>query len=213
NFDQAFESIKSITDKIDQNWNTNIINLMEKDSISILQDVYYKAQIQLNNKQYADFLIQVFCFQENVLGYLVKKMLLKPKDVNKNWELLKNDGIIEKEIKYYDNGQLWTYLKDYKYYNRPLIIDFNRYLTRPILRAIAEYNPKYQELLSSIDELERYCTQRNDYIHNLAGVPEIPQKESDHIMKNLRDILSKINPDFSRENPFHNINGEIIKHL
>ncbi len=213
NFDQAFEAIRLITDKIDPNWNSNIIKLRQKDSISILQDVYYKAQIQLNNKQYADFLIQVFCFQENVLRHLVKTMLLKPKDINKSWHELQKERIIKKEIELYDDKKLLSYLNNYKYNGRPLIIDFERYFTRPIFTAIIEYNPEYKELVSSIDELETYCTQRNDYIHNLTGVPEIPQTESDHIMKNLREILSKINPNFSRENPFHSINEQILKHL
>lgn len=211
NFDEAFKSINNLPEKYQSNWLTEINKLRQKQPTAILHEIYYKGEIKLNQEQYADFLILVFSFQENLLRYLVKKMLLSSSQVNKNWKDLEKNKIITNAVKNFDNSKLLNYLKNYRLDNgNNLKIDFDKYLNRTILKATIEYKKSEFSILSYINYLETYCDKRNDYIHNLEGVSEI--SEASIILENLQKILQEIT-QFSKTNPFKLLNEQIVTQL
>ncbi|MEA5537020.1 hypothetical protein [Crocosphaera sp. XPORK-15E] len=214
NFDKAFSSLQKVGNLAPDSWKKEIAQLRQKNSTALLKEVYYKAKINLDNQKYADFLILVFCFQENLLRYLVKKMILPAHQVDKNWNQLEKEKTITTSIQKFDNGKLKTHLENYRLANGEKIrIDFERFLNRIILKAILDYQPeKNSLLLSLIESLETYCQTRNDYIHNLEGVPEITKEESDRIMNDMKTILTEIT-NFLSVNPFDTLNVQILNNL
>ncbi|EAZ88032.1 hypothetical protein [Crocosphaera chwakensis] len=214
NFDQAFSSLKKIDNLALDSWEKDIIKLRQRNSSALLKEVYYKAEINLRNQKYADFLILVFCFQENLLRYLVKKMILPPHQVDKNWNKLEKDKTISKTIQKFDEGKLKNHLENYRLVNGEKIkLDFERFLNRIVLKAILDYQQeKHKFLLPLIESLEKYCQTRNDYIHNLEGVPKLSPSESEPIMNNIKDILQEITT-ISPTNPFDILNDQILKNI
>jgi hypothetical protein len=213
NFDHAFRAISKIKEQIDNCWEQQINRLRQKQTTAILQELYYKVMVELKNKQHANFLILLSCFQEKLLRYLVKQMLLSTNEINKNWNDLEKQQILSRKIKSFDGGGLIKYLEEYRLpRGERLKLDFDRFLNRKILQAIIEYKSEYSFLLAPIRELESYCEQRNDYIHNLEGVDEINEDESQKILKNMRKILHNIS-QFSPENPFNLLNEQLLNQL
>ncbi len=213
NFDEAFTAINNLPSTDQGNWLKQINQLRQKQTTAILSEVYYKAEIKLNQKQYADFLILLFTFQENLLRYLVKKMLLTPDKINKNWKTLEDSKIISDVVEKHDDGKLWCHLQRYKLSKgEPLRVDFKS-SNRKVLRAIIEYDTyNFSKIIPAIDYLESYCKKRNDYIHNIEGVSAILDEEQKAIKKHLQQILQQIT-NFSKINPFDSLNEQIINQL
>lgn len=206
NFDEAFAAINYLASNYQGKWLRDINQLRQKKATTILSEVYYKAEVKLEQKQYADFLILLFTFQENLLRYLVKKTLFPPNQINKNWKSLG----IEEAVKKHDNGKLWTYLQDYRLPNGGSLRLDLKSVNRIMLRAIIDYDSS--PILRAIDYLESYCNKRNDYIHNLEGVSAISDDEQKEIKKQLQQILESIT-NFSTINPFNSLNEAILNQL
>lgn len=207
NFDKAFEKVQNFQDKLLENLWSEIAQLRSKKSEILLEEIYYKASIELKNQQYSDFLILLFAFQENLLRFLIKQQLLAKKFWDKSGTEIENK--IQEAVRNYDGGELLTYLKNYRLRNgNNLRLDGS--LNRVVMQAILEYDSNHVNLLNFIEKMDGYCQQRNDVVHDLKGVSEI--KNSQEIIANMQAILREIT-NFSKANPFDVLNTEIISHL
>ena len=182
----------------------NIDRLNNEDIVELLQEVYYKSVVKVKTKQYVDFLVLLFSFQENLLRFLVKQKLLNSNFSKLNWK--KDEYKIRDEIQ---KEKFNKYLEAYRYKGGKLRLGGE--LNRIILIAILYYFPELQDLVKIIEDIENYCDLRNDLVHELNGVSSI-ENEGD-ILKTMRQILELIKPNFEAINPFNTLNEYIVNQL
>jgi hypothetical protein len=115
------------------------------------------------------------------------------------------EDTLKQAIKNYDSGQLKQYLDNYSL-PRGDKLKSDGSLNRPIMKAILEYDAAFSKLLPSINTLDGYCSQRNNYVHDLRGVAQV--NNPSEITKNLRKILHHIDP-LPKLNPFDLLNETI----
>lgn len=207
-FQSAREVIQPYQQEISQELVKNINNLYNKNILELLQEVYYKGIIKIQTKQYADFLVLLFSFQENMLKFLVKQQLLKDDSQQLNWKVAK-----EKINYQLQQGELNEYLKNYSYDGRSLNLngDINRIIMLAILDYFSQSDDKLNDIISLIKQLENYCKVRNDLVHDLKGVSEL--KNEAEIITTMKEILFLVKSDFQTVNPFNLLNEQIVKQL
>jgi hypothetical protein len=201
NFNQAYSQVAHYGEEEIKQLANDIISLRQNNVCALLKEVYFKASLKLEQKQYSDFLIWLFAFQENLLQYLMRRKFLdKSKWENSKWKSVESE-IIGK-MKVFDQGNLFKTLQNN-------YVNFN-YLNRPMMMVIINYDQDFSNLLDKIKFIDKYASERNNHIHQLQGVEEI--KESEKLLKSMLNILKFITivPD---KNPFDVLNQIIYEHI
>lgn len=186
---------------------TKEINLLEtKDQKQILIELYYHILVNLKTKEYSQFLILVFGFQEFILKYLIRKFIT-PDLLNKSWNLTIKNQVIKASNQ---NSKIRNYFQ-----KTSLKLD---YMSRPVMLHIIQY-PDYfcpVSLIENLQYLESYCDRRNELVHQFEGVSEsdITPQELDEIVKKIQFILTDIFGDFfNKENSFTILNQKIMAQI
>lgn len=202
NFDQAFNAIQSLTTYINRQFINEIGQLRQKNQLAFLKEVYFKSVIELKNKQYADFLTDVFKFQEGFLKYLLQTKLANhsikwPKTYNETewfWQ----------QIQQIDGGKLCQYFEKTNSRGLP----FKGFPSRYNMIDMLEYYQESPSLMLPLKELNGFCEDRNQSMHNFAGVSEQAVEDAGIILKNMRQILQQ-KVELQTENPFNVLNQTI----
>lgn len=182
-FDRAFNSIQPFATYIEPEFLSEIKTLRGKNQIFLFKEVYFKAITKLKNQQYADFLVDVFRFQEGFLRFLVKTKL----GFDLPEKLAKTQDFWNK-IKQVDAGKLYKFLGNYTLPNGGNFENFKGFPNRLMLMAILEcYPQEFARLLEPLQKLNDYCEQRNRCVHSFEGVSEL--QNGGKIVKILREIL------------------------
>ncbi|WP_243397369.1 hypothetical protein [Crocosphaera subtropica] len=207
-FQSAREVIQPYQEEISQELIKNINDLYNENILELLQEVYYKGIIKIKNKQYADFLVLLFSFQENILKFLVKQQILKDTSQPLHWKVAK-----EKINYQLQKGELNEYLKNYSYDGRSLKLngDINRIVMLAILDYFSQLDNHLSQITLLLKQLENYCQIRNELVHDIKRVSEL-ENESE-IIKTMREILILTKPNFQTVNPFNLLNEQIVKQL
>ncbi len=205
-FNRAFTAIKPFASLVEPEFISEISSLRQKNRIALFKEVYFKAVIKLKNQQYADFLVDVFRFQEGFLRFLVETKLgfnlpEKFTETQQFWH----------QLKAFDGGNLQHYLNNYKLKNGQALRFLEGFPSRFVLIAILEcYEPEFDSLLKPLEELNEYCEQRNRCVHSFEGVSEL--EDGGKILKILRDILRQ-KTVVPNNNFFNVINSKICNLL
>lgn len=202
-FNRAFKAIQPFASLVEPEFISEISSLRQKNRIALFKEVYFKAIIKLKNQQYADFLVDVFRFQEGFLRFLVETKLgfdlpEKTTETQHFWH----------QLKAFDDGNLEHFLNNYKLQNGQKLRFSEGFPSRFVLIAILEcYEQEFDSLLKPIEQLNEYCEQRNRCVHSFEGVSEL--EDGGKIIKILRNILrlKTVVPD---KNPFNVINSTIF---
>ena len=199
-FNRAFKAIQPVANDVDRQLITQISQLRQKNQLALFKEVYFKAETKLKNQQYADFLIDVFRFQEGFLKYLVETKLGSqgvrlPKKSNQTknfWE----------QVEKLEDGKLYEYIKRMNSDGAHPKGFPNRYNMAGILK----YYQESPELLRDLEELNDYCDARNRIVHNFEGISEL--EDAAKILKTMRQILQQ-QVQVPKENPFNVLNQTI----
>lgn len=205
-FNRAFNAIQPFANLVEPEFISEISSLRQKNRIALFKEVYFQALTKLENQQYADFLVDVFRFQEGFLGFLVETKLgfslpEKSTEIQEFWD----------QLKAFDGGNLQHFLNNYTLNNGQILRFSQGFPTRFVLIAILEcYKPEFDSLLTPIEKLNEYCEQRNRCVHRFEGVSEL--EDGWKLLNILRDILRQKTavPD---NNSFNLINSKICNLL
>ena len=199
-FNRAFDAINPVANYVDRQLITQISQLRQNNQLALLKEVYFKADIKLENKQYADFLIDVFRFQEGFLKYLLQTKLPDKIKWPKKYHETKN---LWQQLKQIDDGKLRQYLEGNKSQGFPVKGFPSRYHMIDML----EYYKESRPLMTHLKELNEHCDARNQSVHNFEGISEL--KDKDKILKTMRQILQQ-QVQVPKENPFDVLNQTIF---
>ena len=203
-FDRAYNSIFPWKEQLDGQFFQQISALRQKQPEALLKEVYFKALCKLKNHEYSDFLIQVFSFQENVLKFLLKGKFCSRDSQKKPWKEIESD--ICQEIRVFDKGKLYNFLNNYRSDSKWQKWVNQDWLNRPVMLATIEYFPEFNPCVKPLYYLNDFCQQRNDSVHQLEGVSDLPNQGE--LLVNLRLILKAIT-SLSDTNPFDFLNHRI----
>ncbi len=202
NFNQAYSQVNKYPDRVMKNLGNELGSLRQKKIIALLQEVYFKASIKLKQKEYADFIIWLIAFQENLLKYLLIQQFTseitcfnqRMKDIERR--------IIE-EVKIYEGGKIYTRITE-KY-------SHISYLNIPIMMRLILYTQKYdKDFLKRIKLIDKYVKDRHFYIHEITGIKDIDNPEElERAMFKILQRLTKM----SENNPFDILNKIILVNL
>lgn len=201
-FDRAFNAIQPFTNLVAPEFISEISSLRQKNSIALFKEVYFKSIIKLENQLYADFLVDVFRFQEGFLRFLVATKL----GFNLPEKITETQGFWNK-IERFDGGIIYKLLNQYRLNNGEQLKFGQGFPSRILLMAILEcYPQEFERLLEPLRQLNDYCEQRNRCVHSFEGVSDL--QDGDKIVKILRDILRQKTaiPD---NNSFNVLNSKI----
>lgn len=202
-FDRAFNSLQPWKDSLEPQWIAELSALRQKNKVALLREVYFKALIKLKTNQYADFLVDVFRFQEGFLRFVVQERLQKI-DLPTTYPETRN---FWEDVKQLEGGKLYQYLEKYRLKNGEKLT-LSGFMNRIIMIAILEDSPKFSFLCSQIEALNEYCQQRNKCIHDFEGVSQIEVEDQETIKKNMREILQAVT-NLPTKNPFNLLNEKI----
>ncbi|MEG3845257.1 hypothetical protein, partial [Microcoleus sp. herbarium14] len=164
-FDRAFNAIQPFGSFVEPEFISEISSLRQKNRISLFKEAYFKAITELENQQYADFLVDIFRFQEGFMRFLVKtKLGLALTETTDETQLFWD------KIRLFDRGNLEKYLNEYKVKGKKLTFG-QGFPSRTVMMAILEcYEQEFANLLKPLKELDKYCNQRNRIMHTFEGV-------------------------------------------
>jgi CRISPR-associated protein (Cas_Csm6) len=202
-FDRAASSLDAVKEIVDRRWIQEIALLRQKDARARLQEAYFNAQIRLNNRKYADFLIDVFGLQESLLKYLVQQYFeLKVSGDRSHlaeWE----------QIKQVDQGKLYQHLLSYKL-PRGGPLRLGESINRYVMIAILDYSPHLTQVMPLINYLNDYCDLRNRSVHEFAGVSGIQDEAK--LLSTLKSLMKRV-AGLPEMNPFDLLNQQIFECL
>ncbi len=201
-FDGAFKAIQPFASYIEPEFISEINTLRDKNQISLFKEVYFKAVTKLKNKQYADFLVDVFRFQEGFLRFLVKNKLgfYWPEKFAETYDFWN-------KVEQIDDRKLYKFMKNYTMPNGRKFKNLEGFPSRPVQIAILQYyQPEFDNLLEPLQKLNDYCEQRNRCVHSFEGVSELP--DGGKIIKILRAVLQQ-KTEVIDNNPFNVLNQKI----
>jgi len=213
NFKDASEYIRDFRSFFEERLTKEINRLASKNQESILIELYYHILAHLKTKEYSQFLILVFGFQEFVLKFLVRKFI-SPDLLNKSWNQNLKQSVIN-ACNNYEHGELRKYVQKYRQYNQTLQIDK---MSRIVMLRIIQY-PSFscpKSLIDNLLHLESYCDKRNELVHQFEGVSEsdITETELNDMVNKIQSILSDLFPDsFIKESCFAVLNKKIMAKL
>ena len=200
-FKKAREKINKFREIIGSRLSIEIDHLASYDQKYFIVELYFHALIKLENKEYCNFLVLVFAFQESVLRFQVRKRLC-PNLLNIPWK--KAEQKVEEAIQTYQEGQLYAYLQECRSPNarRSQLNNINR----PVMLAILEYLKEQPSLLEILKKLNSYCDKRNDFVHQFQGVSFLEDEEV--LVKYLHKIVRQIT-SVPTENSFALLNQKL----
>jgi len=196
-FDRAYSCLNPYATTIDARCLQDLAALRQNDRPAILREAYFNALIKLKNQKYAEFLIMLSGLQENVLRFLINHRLNLPlsskyADAAQSWH----------QIRQVDQGKLYQHLQAYKLpKGGSLRLDSS--ISRYVQIAILEYYPQFAQIIPPIHELNDYCDQRNEAVHQFVGISEI--KDEEKVLANLRKIIKQVAGNIDT-NPFDRLN-------
>jgi hypothetical protein len=200
-FERAALAIKSYRNAIAPELVKDIDLLRQANQEMLLKDVYFVAEIMLKNLNYCDFLIAVAQFQENSLRLLLSNVgLAVPK--RGGWDAFWT------KLRGVDEGNLYRYLTEQQAHNKNL--RNQREVNNPTMIEILRYFNDPEVPIEAIEKLKNYCTKRNDYIHRLEGVSEIPEAQA--VLANTKTILRQLTK-LPEGNSFDRLNREILAQI
>lgn len=173
-----------------------IKELENKKTPALIKEMYLQAKVRLKIKEYCNFLVLVFAFEESVLRYLMIEVFLGH-SCDEPWKKAK--GKVHDALKAYKGGKLYHQFKVTK-----------PDLDCPTMLKILKTFPKYNNLVQPLVKLESYRRQRNDYIHQFEGVSQIENEQE--VKNSMETILQELNI-LSQENTFSLLNQEINARL
>ncbi|MBE9221758.1 hypothetical protein IQ215_03525 [Cyanobacterium stanieri LEGE 03274] len=203
NFNQAYSLVNKHDDKVMKNLANELGALRQKNLLTLIKEVYFKASVKLKQKEYADFLVWLVAFHENLLKYLLMKQFGDESQwASKRWPDIQKDII--NNIRDFDHGRLQEQIEQ-EYPNL-------RFLNIPVMMKIIQYNNyNKQELIERINLLDRYVRDRNLFIHEITAINDIKKPEDlDREMFKILQQLTKKMPDI---NPFDYLNKIILRNL
>ncbi len=203
-FDKAYNALRQFANDVDSQFLSEIGNLRQKNPWALLKELYFKILINQKNQNFAEFLVDVFRFQEALLKFLLESKLRfefpeKPQKLYQWWSQLKT----------FDGGSAYKAVENYRFPNGAQL-STSGFPNRYTMMAILENYPEFAQLLNLVYELNQYCDDRNRIVHRLEGVSDLP--EAKKIIKNLADILKQKN-SFSANNSFDSLNEVILSRL
>lgn len=203
-FEASFNEIKNYSKFCDNYFYEQSKKLAARQHQKIIKEIYFQAKIKAENKEYSELLVKIFVFQESVLLYMLKQKLLPSQGIH----LVMNENLVNKLdgiVKSFEDGKLQQHLDNYRLHNgRKLVLTIS--YNRTVMTAIIEYfYDKNHEICRLLRNLDDYCQQRNDYIHQLKGISNL---EADKILLDMKQILNLLNTAI-KPNPFDTINQKI----
>ena len=200
-FEKARQEIKDFRNIIDSRLSEEIDYLEHRDQKYFIIELYFHAFTKLKNKEYSNFLIILFAFQESVLRFQVRKRLC-PELLNYSWK--KVEEKVEQAIQKYREGNLYKYLQNYQLHNGQALKPNN--LNRVVLLVLLEYFDERSSLLEPINRLNKYCDLRSDYVYQFEGVSSLEDKEP--LVKDIYKIVRQIT-QVPEQNSFDILNQQI----
>ncbi len=200
-FQKARQAIHQFRTIINPRLSEEIDRLASHDQKYFIVELYFQALTKLENREYSNFLVLLFAFQESVLRFQVRKRLC-PELLNSPWKDVEER--VEKAIQQYQEGQLYSYLQNYRLSNgRSLQLN---HPSRPVLLAILEYVSEQSSLLEPLKKINKYCDQRNDYVHQFEGVSSLEDEE--RLVRDIRKIVRQI-AQIPEQNSFDLLNQQL----
>ena len=183
-------------------WRQEMVVLLSDEPVTLLQEAYFNAVVELKNRQLSNFLVRMSQFYEQALQYFVDQQLsgapALPDSFGQTqlfWEQLAQQ-----------QPALFDYLQQYRFRGHPLRLE--AFPSRPVFLAILEYGQP--PVLLPLQSLSTVYDQRNRYIHQFEGISELD--DADQMLRVMRQILSNAGiHDFN--NPFNALNQEIVSGL
>lgn len=179
-----------------------IASIRNRDSIWLLREEIFGAEIDFRTHAYKDALANVFAFREGLLRWLALREGVQLEDNRK----------LGSEWLDSQSEELRAYLEEKK-------IDLNRNVTtfvfERILGFLARQNPELKALTDRIDRFVALSTIRNNAIHNHAGVSidDVTREYNgsvEDIINDMRDLLVQITNTDMGDNPYDTINALIL---
>ena len=204
-FEEADKKAAYLTSELSSFSLRSLKNLKERDSKALVREIYWKAKIRAENRDYSDFLVLVFAFIEQRLRIETKESLGIPQYLwNKEWEKSPLETKVYRAINEHDNGKLRQYInkkkkeKNWKYesLNRPMLLIIATYFKSPHLEAFKS--------------LDKYAPDRNKYVHEMEGVSLL--NESTQILQTMK-VLVKSVVNLPEQTPFDTLNQLIREKL
>ncbi|URR34529.1 hypothetical protein NBE99_07695 [Thermosynechococcus sp. HN-54] len=208
NYHQAFAAINPYKTEIEKLWFQEIAQLRQNNRPALFRDTYFQVAGLFKVGRYAEGLILAASLYENLLQYFVQikvdlDITTDQKDRDRSLKLLQS----------HDKGQLWQYLRTYQQWSGDrLSLDS---VHRQVLAAVLDYHYHSQNtaLVSAFQQIEAYYQQRNDVIHQLAGLANVEDMQKD-VVNALKKILSQVLPQEQLSlNPFKGLNYSIVRYL
>ncbi|WP_416672135.1 hypothetical protein [Egbenema bharatensis] len=199
-FDRAYSAIAPVGKEVSSRWVQEVSRLRQKDQRALLQEAYFNAEVRLRNQEYSQLLVEVFRFQEGVLRYgvgqLVGRVPMRFEETGEFW----------RGVERVEEGRLFRFLQGYRFRGNALTLE--KFPNRPVMMAILEYDAAmFGPVLEVLKSLNEYCEQRNQLVHQFAGISEL-ENAADCLQK-MRQVLRAIG--VSRvENAFDGLNGEVL---
>ncbi len=203
-FDRAFSRLDAVKGRVDPRWIQEISQLRQKQKKAQIQEAYFHALIRLKNGKYADFLIELFGLQENLLQWLVQEQTGLALSGDRSlaasmWE----------QIKQVDQGRLFQHLQNYRL-PRGDKLRLEEAVSRYVMLAILDYCPALTPVRPKIDYLNEYCNLRNRSVHEFVGVSEIQDEAK--LLATLQELMSQT-VRISSHNPFDQLNQQLCDWL
>jgi len=197
-FRGAQGAIAPVLSLVDSCWQREIGELLNRDAVALLREAYFNGIVELKNQEFSNFLVRVFQFQERALHLLVDRFLEQKPSLPRTFE--ETNGFWKNLPS--DRPELYQFLQGHRFKGYPLRLE--GFLNRPGLLAILEYGRSPS--LEALQTLNRYCDQRNQYIHQFEGISEL--EGADAILRAMRQVLSDLGQTNSL-NPFTKLNQDI----
>ncbi|MFN4194789.1 MAG: hypothetical protein ACK4HM_03035 [Thermosynechococcus sp.] len=206
NYDQAFNAINPYRTQIEKLWFQEIAQLRQNNRSALFRDIYFQVVGLFGVGRYAEALILAMGLYENLLQYFVQEKVgldvtTDARDRDQSLNLLQR----------HDQGRLWQYLRSYQCKNGDRL--FLDTVTRELLLAVLQYDSQTMDLAPHFQQIEAYCQQRNNVVHQLAGLAKVEDMQKE-VLNALKQILSKVLPQKQLSlNPFKALNHLIAEHL
>ncbi|NJO85069.1 MAG: hypothetical protein HC828_21525 [Blastochloris sp.] len=179
-----------------------IDSIRNRDSIWLLREEIFGAEIDFRTHAYKDALANVFAFREGLLRWLALREGVQLEDNRK----------LAPEWLNSQSEELLIYLKEK---NIDLKRNVTTFVFERILGFLARQNPALKTLTDRIDRFVALSTIRNNAIHNHAGVSinDVSREYNGsvkEVIHDMRDLLVQITNIDMGDNPYDTINALIL---
>ncbi|WP_298616516.1 hypothetical protein [uncultured Thermosynechococcus sp.] len=191
---------------IDKQWFQEIAQLRQNNRSALFRDIYFQVVGLFGVGRYAEALILAMSLYENLLQYFVQEKV--GLDITMDGAARERSSNL---LQNHDRGRLWQYLENYQRKNGDRL--FLDTVTRNVLLAALQYALQTSALAGYFEQIEAYHQQRNDVLHQLAGLANIENLQ-EQVLDALEKVLSQGLPQERLEcNPFKHLNHLIDREL